>query len=412
MSKKAGNLRWSKFWWQDWLSDAALRFCTPAARGVWMDLLCLAHEGTPYGHVTVNGRVPTNRQLASMIGVSADELEPLLSELENAGVFSRRGALADDEKIVSVIGWLESKGHFKPCPDGVIFSRRMVRDMAAHIRGKETGSTGGNPQITPTPPPNTEESPTPFAERGLTPPVSPLEAKRLLEAEKEEPASQGAAAPDASPAQTSFLPPVPKPPPTPLDVLYAAGLPILVKLTGKSADHIRPHLGGLAKIAGPEIVLATLQDCENAPPKGSVYAWVRKCCEAEAKRRGVRLVVDNDPNDPWGVDAWCRSLPGLLPTETDEHRKAGKWLYSGAIVDGLARRIAEIIQVPPTWHGEWTLLGEWLAAGHDSSAILEVVTEITGRVDCVSSLRLFDERVRRLPCPNAKYLEALQRKSA
>lgn len=222
----------------------------------------------------------------------------------------------------------------------------------------------------------------------------------------------GASAPDATPTQTSFLPPAPKPEPTPLDILYAAGLPILVKLTGKSADDIRPHLGGLAKIAGPEIVLATLQDCENAPPKGSIYAWIRRCCEAEAKRRGVRLVVDNDPNDHWGIEAWCRSLPGVLPTETDEHRKVGKWLYSGAIVDGLARRIAEITQLPPTWRGDWTLLGEWLAAGHEIDAILEIVAEIAGRVDSIVSLRFFDDRVRRLPRPNLKYLERLQRKSA
>lgn len=33
-----------QFYPGDWLKDPALRMCSPAARGVWMDLLCLLHE--------------------------------------------------------------------------------------------------------------------------------------------------------------------------------------------------------------------------------------------------------------------------------------------------------------------------------------------------------------------------------
>ena len=39
--------RWSKFWWGDWQNDKALRLCSIGARGLWMEMLCIAHEGEP-----------------------------------------------------------------------------------------------------------------------------------------------------------------------------------------------------------------------------------------------------------------------------------------------------------------------------------------------------------------------------
>lgn len=40
MSKKPSF----QFYPGDWLKDTALRLCSPAARGIWMDMLCLLHE--------------------------------------------------------------------------------------------------------------------------------------------------------------------------------------------------------------------------------------------------------------------------------------------------------------------------------------------------------------------------------
>lgn len=116
------NHRYSKFWWQDWQRDGALRMCSLAARGFWMELLCLAHDGNPVGHVTVNGKAPTNRQLALIAGCSEKEVTKLMAELEDSGVFSRTD-------------------------NGVIFSRRMVRDADKSEEGKYHISKrwGGSP---------------------------------------------------------------------------------------------------------------------------------------------------------------------------------------------------------------------------------------------------------------------------
>ena len=114
---------WMKFYARDWRGDGALRMCSFAARGLWADLLTLMHdEGEPYGHLKINGIMPTSAQLARMLGGTAKDIDRLLAELEAAGVFSR----ADD---------------------GVIYSRRMVRDKAKADTDKTNGKGGGNPKL-------------------------------------------------------------------------------------------------------------------------------------------------------------------------------------------------------------------------------------------------------------------------
>ncbi|GAC1601588.1 MAG: hypothetical protein NVS3B2_04630 [Ramlibacter sp.] len=114
--------RWIKFWPQDWQREPALRICSLAARGLWMDLLCIMHDGTPYGHLTINAQVPTPAQLGRITGSAESEVAGLLGELEAARVFSRT-------------------------PAGIIYSRRLVRDALAGEKAAQDGATGGNPHL-------------------------------------------------------------------------------------------------------------------------------------------------------------------------------------------------------------------------------------------------------------------------
>jgi hypothetical protein len=105
-----------QFYPGDWLHETALRACSLAARGLWIDMLCFMHQGIPYGHLTLPApkggtKDATNVAhcpilppiLARMVGCDAHEAQSLLTELEAAGVFSRTN-------------------------DAVIYSRRMVSD--------------------------------------------------------------------------------------------------------------------------------------------------------------------------------------------------------------------------------------------------------------------------------------------
>lgn len=110
-----------QFYPRDWLGDTALRSCSIAARGLWVDMLAYMHEGEPYGYLRINGRPVTADALSRMVGESPVIVKKLLRELEEAGVFS--------------------------VEDDAIYSRRMVRDEHIRTVRAEAGSKGGNPNL-------------------------------------------------------------------------------------------------------------------------------------------------------------------------------------------------------------------------------------------------------------------------
>ena len=113
---------WLKFFPSDWRADPALRMCSLAARGLWIEMLCLMHEARPHGSLLVNGKPVTAAQLANLVGAGVAEVEGFLAELEEAGVFSRDA-------------------------DGALYSRRMRRDEERAAVNRVNGRAGGNPSL-------------------------------------------------------------------------------------------------------------------------------------------------------------------------------------------------------------------------------------------------------------------------
>lgn len=107
MSKRGDP--WFKFYPSDWRAEPSLRAISMAARGLWIEMLCLMHEAEPRGHLLLNGRPVTDTQLAALAGVPVNTAQELLGELETAGTFSRTRA-------------------------GVIYSRRMRSDTATSAK--------------------------------------------------------------------------------------------------------------------------------------------------------------------------------------------------------------------------------------------------------------------------------------
>lgn len=113
---------WLKFYTADWRADPRLKMCSIAARGLWIEMICLMHEATPYGHLLVAGRSPTDAQLAVLVGAPPDDIAALLGELESAGVFSRTR-------------------------EGVIYSRKLTRMAKKAATARNNGRKGGNPSL-------------------------------------------------------------------------------------------------------------------------------------------------------------------------------------------------------------------------------------------------------------------------
>jgi hypothetical protein len=110
-----------QFYPSDWLRDTALRSCSTGARGLWIDMICFMHEGSPYGYLKVADKVILPSNLARMVGETMEVVEGWLNELKEAGVYDT--------------------------DNGAIFSRRMIRDEELRQKRAEGGKLGGNPNL-------------------------------------------------------------------------------------------------------------------------------------------------------------------------------------------------------------------------------------------------------------------------
>jgi len=113
---------WMKFYPADWRSDPKLRLVSMAARGLWMEMLCIMHEAPVRGELVVGGVALDAARLARMVGEPVSDASEWLAELQCAEVFSTR-------------------------KNGVIYSRRMERDENRRRKMRENGKKGGNPSL-------------------------------------------------------------------------------------------------------------------------------------------------------------------------------------------------------------------------------------------------------------------------
>lgn len=116
------KLPWLRWSFDAWLRDSGLRMCSPAARGVWMDLLAIAAASEEPGTIIIAGEVPSTGELAKLIGIRKSTFESYLADLEKRRVFSR-----------------DSRG--------AIYSRRMKREADQYLANVAAGSKGGNPAL-------------------------------------------------------------------------------------------------------------------------------------------------------------------------------------------------------------------------------------------------------------------------
>lgn len=115
MARRAAIL----FYAEDHLRDRALRSVSLAARGLWMDLLCLMHRSPRPGFLLhPNGDRLSAEDVARLAVAAPVEVESCLRELGAASVFG-------------------------VAEDGTLFSRRMVRDERKRELCSDAGRRGG-----------------------------------------------------------------------------------------------------------------------------------------------------------------------------------------------------------------------------------------------------------------------------
>lgn len=109
-----------QFYPKDWLSDVAVRSLSPAARGIWIDLLCAMWTSPTRGELRMpNGCGMDANAMRKLCGCDATIMQAALDEMEAVGVFSR-------------------------CSDGAIYNRRMRRDSDEIERKSDAGRCGAD----------------------------------------------------------------------------------------------------------------------------------------------------------------------------------------------------------------------------------------------------------------------------
>lgn len=106
-----------QFYPADWLNDLALRQCSAITRALWADMLCLMHEGEPYGHLRTEAGNIAIGFLARISGLTTKQVTCALAEMSSHKVYSMT-------------------------EESTIFSRRMVRDEAVR-NSRANGGEGG-----------------------------------------------------------------------------------------------------------------------------------------------------------------------------------------------------------------------------------------------------------------------------
>jgi hypothetical protein len=223
-----------QFYPADWRKDPALSTCSLAARGLWVEMLCIAHESETYGVLSIAGNPMTVQQIARGVGESPATVAKLISELEASKVFSR------DEK-------------------GRIYSRRMVRDERLRNIRAEAGRLGGNPDLLGKKVKQNDK-------QKLTPSSSSSTSVYSVAN------ATGAAAPPAPPNSE---------PPSPQERIFALGLPLLLA-AGLLEKNARSMLGLMRKTHGDAAVADAVDRLASAQPSEPV-AWLQAALKAKPR---------------------------------------------------------------------------------------------------------------------------------
>lgn len=265
-----------QFYPADWRQNANLRRCSPAARGVWMNVMCLMHDSDEYGLL----RWPL-KEIAQAAGASMTHVRELADKgvLKGADkgecgayIYTPRSGRKDGAPVTLI-----------PTQAGPIwYSSRMVKDEYVRTIRGESGGSGETPKLAPKPPFG-EDKGGGFGPRGSSSSSSPSVNTSV-------PHGTGASAPP--PAVQPHIPAPANPPVVePSEVIFGLGVPMLTEAS-VSDRNARSMLGLMRKQHGDTAVIDALRRCADEKPLAPV-AWLQAALKAKPQAN-KREAVEND----------------------------------------------------------------------------------------------------------------------
>src|SRR2546421_7379510 len=115
-----GKIPSFQFYPRDWLTDANLRRCTPLARSVWMDLLCIMWECDIRGVLSTDGEAWSDDEIATAVPGDTYKNRLALQELlrnrvakrnDIGAVYSKRMVEDDQQRQKWRVRQSKKRGH-------------------------------------------------------------------------------------------------------------------------------------------------------------------------------------------------------------------------------------------------------------------------------------------------------------
>lgn len=124
MSKKR-NLPAQPWYWGDWFKAPDVQCLSREDRCTWFEMIGRMWESNERGVLVINGRVPTDDELARLLGFGSDKggVELSVNRVLGNGVCSKRES------------------------DGALYCRRIVHEEHVRKINTENGEKGGNPNL-------------------------------------------------------------------------------------------------------------------------------------------------------------------------------------------------------------------------------------------------------------------------
>ena len=257
-----------QFYPGDWRKNAKLRRCTDAARGAWMDLLCVLHDADEYGVC----RWPLV-DLARSAGVPLR----LAKELSEKGVL--KGADRGAAPYIFTPTHAGKNGEpatlVEPGDGPCWYCSRFVRDeWIRQRRGQSTQFSADNqpPKATPDGSPKATPNPTIGERQGDGPSSSSSASLRAIPSEAIASAAEGGGKPERPEALT------------PDEIIFGYGVPMLT-VAGSDDKHARSFLAGLRKGHGDKALVDALRECIRVKPLQPLE-WLAKALPPKGEKNG------------------------------------------------------------------------------------------------------------------------------
>lgn len=157
MKKNASeNIPSFQFYPNDWLSDVNLRMCSVASKGLWIDLICLMHRTKRVGYLV---------QKVDQKWINLDA--KMIQKLTGIG----------HKKVSNLIQELIKNEVLRIDEEGLMYSKRIVKDEALRATRRVAGKKGGNPYLV-------NQNPNQNGKQKTTPSSSPSPSSSLKSKKK------------------------------------------------------------------------------------------------------------------------------------------------------------------------------------------------------------------------------------